>query len=131
MRSERRNGNAAHFHSRSKAPDPLPASTLSASFSGQLITTDHIGQLAGTQRGEVGWGLGFAIRRRVRDGDIGSTGTFGWAGGTGAQWWVDPIENIVAVLVTPCAPPVHQEVFQQFERLTCAALVESRADPQR
>lgn len=92
-----------------------------------LMTRDHVGDRLPWGKGEYGWGFGVAVRRRVRDYDIGSEGTFGWVGGSGAKYWVDPVERIVAVLVTPYAPPAHWEIFDRFERLMYAAVVESWA----
>jgi len=92
------------------------------------MNTDHVGVLRGSYIGEHGWGFGFEIRQRVR-GDIGTRATFGWAGGSGAEWWVDPLEGLVAVLLAPSRPPAHWEVFDRFERLMYAAVVESRQPP--
>lgn len=94
-----------------------------------LMTTDHVGDLLPWGEGEFGWGFGVAVRRRVRDYGIGTAGTFGWNGGSGAEYWVDPVEGIVAVLVAPYAPPAHWEINLKFERLMYAAVVRSRARP--
>jgi CubicO group peptidase (beta-lactamase class C family) len=95
-----------------------------------LMSTDHVGDLMTWGGGEYGWGFGFAVRRRVRDYGIGSVGTLGWTGGSGAQWWVDPEEGLVAVLVTPFAPPPYWPVHERFERMMYAAVTESRASRQ-
>lgn len=49
----------------------------------------------------------------------------GWEGGTGAQYWVDPQERLVAVLLTPTMPPRHTEAFELFQRFMYAAIVDS------
>jgi CubicO group peptidase (beta-lactamase class C family) len=92
-----------------------------------LMTTDHVAELQPWGQTEYGWGFGAAVRNRVRDDGIGSAGTFGWNGGSGAIYWVDPLEGIVAVLVTPVGPPPRWDIFDKFERLMYAAIVESRA----
>lgn len=90
------------------------------------MTTDHVGRLRPWGQTEYGWGFGVAVRNHVRDDGIGSAGTFGWNGGSGALYWVDPAEGIVAVLVTPVGPPPRWDIFDTFERLVYAAIVESR-----
>lgn len=92
-----------------------------------LMRTDQVGHLRPWGQEEWGWGFGFSVRRRVRDGDIGTAGTFGWNGGSGAQYWVDPVEGIVAVLLTPTMPPPRWDVFERFDRLVYAAIERSRA----
>lgn len=92
----------------------------------ELMTTDHVGHLRPWGQTEYGWGFGVAVRNQVRDDGIGSARTFGWNGGSGALYWVDPAEGIVAVLVTPVGPPPRWDIFEKFERLVYAALVESR-----
>lgn len=94
----------------------------------ELMTTDHVGGLLPWGAGEFGWGFGVEVRKRVRSYGLGSVGSFGWEGGTGAQYWVDPTERIVAVLLTPTMPPRHAEVFELFQRSMYAAIVDSYAD---
>jgi CubicO group peptidase (beta-lactamase class C family) len=45
-----------------------------------------------------GWGFGVAIKTR-RD-DLASPGRYGWEGGYGTSWWVDPAEELIGVLMT-------------------------------
>lgn len=90
-----------------------------------LMTTDHVGERLPWGGGEFGWGYGVATRERVEAYGIGTVGTFGWEGGTGAQYWVDPVERIVAVLLTPTMPPLHAEAFELFQRSFYAAIDET------
>lgn len=73
----------------------------------ELMTTDHItaAQKAispffpDTFWDARGWGFGVSIITR-RD-DISMTpGRFGWDGGYGTSWYVDPVENLVGILMT-------------------------------
>jgi CubicO group peptidase (beta-lactamase class C family) len=44
------------------------------------------------------------------------TGAFGWAGGLGTTWLVDPVRNLIVIAATqrlfesPAAPQVHKEL---------------------
>ena len=85
-----------------------------------LMTSDHLGQKildAGTTPGELllgspgyTFGLGFAVRREAGLAGVpGSAGEFMWAGYAGTYFWVDPKEEIAAVLMTQA--PGAQRVY--------------------
>jgi CubicO group peptidase (beta-lactamase class C family) len=70
-----------------------------------LMTTDHI---TAAQKAvsptmilswdSMGWGLGVSVvTRRV---DLRSVGWYGWFGGTGAAWGVDPQQDLIGILLT-------------------------------
>jgi len=46
-----------------------------------------------------GWGFGVAINTR-RDGLASTPGRYGWDGGYGTSWYVDPAEELVGILLT-------------------------------
>jgi CubicO group peptidase (beta-lactamase class C family) len=69
----------------------------------ELMTTD---QLTPQQRpeggvilGDRGWGFGLAVTTQ-RDGLAATPGRFGWDGGYGTSWAVDPKEEMIGVLLT-------------------------------
>jgi CubicO group peptidase (beta-lactamase class C family) len=71
----------------------------------ELMTTDHITPAQKAVSGffpgfwdNHGWGFGGAIVTR-RD-DLASTGRYGWDGGYGTSWYVDPKEGLVGILLT-------------------------------
>jgi len=81
-----------------------------------LMTSDHLGQKildAGTTPGELllgspgyTFGLGLAVRREAGlAGVAGSAGEFMWAGYAGTFFWVDPKEEIAAVLMAQAPGP--------------------------
>jgi CubicO group peptidase (beta-lactamase class C family) len=57
-----------------------------------------------------GWGFGVAVDTR-RD-DLATPGRYGWDGGYGTSWWVDPVEDVIGILLTqrvwdePVSPPM-------------------------
>lgn len=56
--------------------------------------------MAPTPRDGQGFGLGFMVRTQVgRNPRPGSPGEFYWIGTTGTEFWVDPSEKLIAVLM--------------------------------
>src|SRR2546425_8868583 len=82
----------------------------------ELMTTDQLTPAQKAVSGLVsgffdshGWGFGVSVVTR-RDG-LESVGTYGWDGGLGTSWRVDPREELVTILPTnhpwssPAPPP--------------------------
>ena len=72
----------------------------------EAMTTDQLtpAQKAGTGFlpgwwDAMGWGLGLAVVT-ARVSGPSTPGRFGWDGGWGTSWWVDPAEDLVGVLLT-------------------------------
>jgi CubicO group peptidase (beta-lactamase class C family) len=91
----------------------------------ELMTTDHITpeQKAASPFfpgfwDNHGWGFGLSIITR-RDDVAGVPGRFGWDGGYGTSGYMDPKEDMVAILMTqrvwdsPAAPPVYLDFWTQ------------------
>lgn len=63
-----------------------------------------------------GWGLGMAVVTR-RDDLSAVPGRYGWDGGYGTSWYVDPMEDLIGILLTqrvwtsPVPPPVHVDFW--------------------
>jgi CubicO group peptidase (beta-lactamase class C family) len=57
-----------------------------------------------------GWGFGIAVD--TRHDDLATPGRYGWDGGYGTSCWVDPVEELIGILLTqrvwdePIAPPM-------------------------
>ncbi len=62
-----------------------------------------------------GWGLGVSVVTK-RENVAGCVGRFGWDGGLGTSWYVDPHEDLVGILMTQRAwtSPVQPLVCQDF-----------------
>jgi CubicO group peptidase (beta-lactamase class C family) len=77
-----------------------------------LMSSNHVGDLfasRGATGGRAGMGFGLTVDvvlDSVIAGDARSTGSFGWGGAFGTNFWVDPKEQIVGVLMvqTPGGP---------------------------
>jgi CubicO group peptidase (beta-lactamase class C family) len=96
----------------------------------ELMTTDQL--TAGQKResgpfagyfGNHGWGFGVSVVTE-RDGIGEPAGRFGWNGGLGSVWYVDPREDLVTILMTGSAkfvltPP---DIYRDFWTLAAAAI---------
>ena len=82
------------------------------------MTSDHLGDIKPAMSSLApgyGFGLGFAVRRA--DGlnaAPGSAGEYSWGGAGGTAFWVDPKEQIVAVLMTQAQPGPWQREFREL-----------------
>ena len=93
-----------------------------------LMASNHVGDLyekAGSVGGSPGKGFGLTVDV-VLDGvaargDHRSTGSFGWGGAFGTAWWVDPKEDLTAVLMvqTPGGP-----LLADFQNAVMQAIVD-------
>jgi CubicO group peptidase (beta-lactamase class C family) len=71
----------------------------------ELMASNHVGDLysrAGSTGGRSGLGFGLTVDvvlDQVVSGQPRSTGSFGWGGAFGTNFWVDPREQLVGVLM--------------------------------
>jgi len=100
----------------------------------KLMTSDHLGSfiIQTPQPGELllgtkgySFGLGFAVR--TGDGVAGvpgSAGEFMWAGYAGTYFWVDPKEQLTAVLMTQAASPQRAYFRKMVKQLVYQAITD-------
>ena len=88
----------------------------------ELMRSMHIPDtLPGRPRGE-GYGLSVrVVNDAVQRGTLLSSGTFGWSGVYGTHFFVDPKENVVAVLMTQTSTP---GLNADFENAVMQSIVE-------
>jgi CubicO group peptidase (beta-lactamase class C family) len=70
----------------------------------ELMTTNHTGDMVNGQFGRPAHGMGFGLSMQVVQDPVAadlrvSTGAYGWAGGTGVSFWVEPKEQIVSIFL--------------------------------
>jgi len=91
-----------------------------------FMTADHIGDMPqdpGLLDPGHGFGLGFAVRRAAGIAPVpGSVGTFFWSGVAGTSFWVDPAQDLFALLLTQ-APNQRAHYRQLFRTMVYGALV--------
>lgn len=89
----------------------------------QLMTSNQIGEL---NLGEgVKFTLGFALDLGPgRSGNIGSGGIYSWGGFFNTTFWVDPKEELVAILMTQLYPNNDVDILNKFRVMTYQAVID-------
>lgn len=88
----------------------------------ELMTTNHltaserdVPMLTGWFPGQ-GFGLGFSVVDALAPGGtLGSVGQYGWGGAAGTYFWVDPEEQLVAILMIQLMPPGGIPIIPEFK----------------
>lgn len=95
------------------------------------MTADHLGQIPINGGGArdllpmgYGFGLGFAVRQSVGIAPApGSAGTYYWGGLGGTTFFVDPVQDLFAILMVQ-APNQREHYRMLFANLVYAALID-------
>jgi CubicO group peptidase (beta-lactamase class C family) len=88
----------------------------------KLATVNHVGALF--NEGKTGFGLGFEVVDDLgKYGEPGSVGQFGWGGAYHTSYWVDPAQEMVAVLMTQLLPSEGSTLHDTFRALVYASIV--------
>lgn len=96
-----------------------------------FMTTDHLGDIpvnSGASRALLplghGFGLGFAVRKQLGVASVpGSVGTYFWGGMAGTTFFVDPAEDLFAILMLQ-APNQREYYRMLFRDLVYATLLD-------
>jgi CubicO group peptidase (beta-lactamase class C family) len=90
------------------------------------MTADHLGKIADSMRSPgYSFGLGFAVRMDYGLGaQASSPGEFNWAGAYGTSFWVDPKEELIAILMTQQGGPSRMYYRQLFRQMVQQAIVD-------
>jgi CubicO group peptidase (beta-lactamase class C family) len=88
-----------------------------------LMTRNQVGTIY-DRSGASGFGLGFEV---LLDpglaGQYGSVGRYGWGGAYATTYWVDPDEDLVAVLMLQLLPSGGLDIGDRFRNLVYQAIV--------
>jgi CubicO group peptidase (beta-lactamase class C family) len=88
------------------------------------MTANHVDDLYAD--GDLGFGLGFEVDDELgRAGRVGSEGAYGWGGAYYTLYWVDPVEELVAVFMAQLLPSGGLDLQGKFRTLVYGAIVES------
>ena len=91
----------------------------------EAMTADHLGaipQSPGIMPAGHGFGLGVAVMTATGEHtEPGSIGAYGWSGGAGTAFFVDPQESLFALVLTQ-APGLFDDVRELFRQLVYAAI---------
>ena len=91
----------------------------------ELIRMSHVPpDWLASKRTGTGFGLGFSVITDVADtSSLGSVGTCSWGGMASTTFWIDPVEELIAILMTQVVN-VDCPFHAQFRTLTYQALTE-------
>jgi CubicO group peptidase (beta-lactamase class C family) len=95
----------------------------------ELMTLNHVGALfaegwGGGNNAGMGFGLGFEVMQDVgANGRYGSVGAYGWGGAYHTNYWVDPKEKLVAVLMVQLLPSGNSDLQRVFRALVYQSIV--------
>jgi CubicO group peptidase (beta-lactamase class C family) len=91
----------------------------------ELYASNHVGELFVGQAGRpAGMGFGLTVEvvvDPVRAGTFRSRGSFGWDGAFGTHFFVDPQEQLVAVLLIQTSG---RDIHRDFETAVMQSLVD-------
>ena len=100
----------------------------------KLMTSDHLGGAMALPMdpgllllGSKGYGFGLGFSVRLADGVAavpGSAGEYMWAGYGGTYFWVDPKEQVTAVLMTQAASPQRAYFRKLIKQLVYQAITD-------
>lgn len=90
---------------------------LSAQSIKKMTSPQVAKEIAGSWQGDYGWGLGLAVRRGLETNpqDKKPVGAFGWNGGYGTLFFVDPVNRRVGVVATQMQYGNEFDVRERFE----------------
>ena len=90
------------------------------------MTENHTGDLPIWLRGPgYGFGLGYSVMTdRGEAGAMSSLGSYGWGGAFCTYFWVDPVEQVVGIVMTQVRPYTHLNIRREFEVLVNQAIVD-------
>jgi CubicO group peptidase (beta-lactamase class C family) len=93
----------------------------------ELMTVNHVGgmfEARDTSSQGRGFGLGFDVLLDLgRFGEPGSVGSFGWGGAYFTNFWVDPREKLVAVIMIQLLPSGSSDLHRRFRALVYQSIV--------
>lgn len=87
----------------------------------ELMTTDHLHGLPGVLPG-TGFGLGLAVRLTGGLTTPGSVGTYSWGGIYNTYFWVDPEEELFALLMTQITPFNYRKLSERYRVMVYQAI---------
>jgi CubicO group peptidase (beta-lactamase class C family) len=88
----------------------------------ELMSSSHTGTLF--NEGRTGFGLGFEVVEHVgRSGEHGSVGLLSWGGAYHTDYWADPKEQVVAVLMTQLLPAGGSDMHGKFRALVYQSIM--------
>ena len=95
----------------------------------QLLSPKTVALVRMNQTGEYletnGFGLGFGITdEKGAARELSSEGNYGWGGYFHTHFWIDPMEDLIGLLMLQVLPNIHPEIETKFQVLTYQSIIE-------
>jgi CubicO group peptidase (beta-lactamase class C family) len=92
----------------------------------ELMTTNHTGDKGIWLTGPGhGFGLGYSVVTELGPSGVsGSPGTYAWGGAFCTVFWVDPVEQLIGIMMTQVRPYTHLDIRHDFRVLAYQAIVD-------
>ena len=92
----------------------------------ELMTSNHTGDHGLWLRGPgYGFGLGYSVvTDKGASAMPASVGSYSWGGAYCTVFWVDPVEELIGILMTQVRPYTHLNIRQDLQTLTYQAIVD-------
>lgn len=88
----------------------------------ELMTVNHVADRYAAPG--AGFGLGFQVTLDLgASGEHGSVGAYSWGGAYHTTYWIDPAEDLVAVLMTQLIPAGDSDLHTKFQTLVYQSIV--------
>ena len=88
----------------------------------QSVMGNHTGELFSDDSEYYGLAFGVVTHKGQDSGGIGSTGTFDWGGYFNTQYFADPKENVIGILMKQTQGKVSDETGWKFRQMVFAAI---------
>ncbi len=111
------------------SPKTLDLMTQNHLADGKTLADMSISTFTENRFDGTGFGLGFSVvMDEAAAGMPVTQGSFSWGGAASTYFWVDPLEEMFALIMTQFMPSDYYPLRPQFQQLTYAALVDSNFD---
>lgn len=92
---------------------------------GKDLMSHALGRWAETTFNGIGFGLGFSVTLDPARAQIsGTPGEFSWGGAASTTFWIDPIEDLVAIFMTQFMPSSYYNIRRELRALVYGALTD-------
>jgi CubicO group peptidase (beta-lactamase class C family) len=91
----------------------------------ELATSNHSGMLRNAVAAGNGFGLGYNVVLDVgATGMPGSIGNYGWGGAFCTVFFIDPVEDLIGIMMSQLRPNDHSNIRRDFQSLAYQAIVD-------
>ncbi len=87
----------------------------------EFMTMNHLPK----EMGNSGFGLGFGVTTDVTQAKrLGSEGSYAWGGAASTNFWIDPEEEMIGLILTQFMPSSYYPTTNEFIVLVYQAIID-------